>query len=184
MFAGGDLQTGPWVAIGAVAAGKEAAESILRYIEGCDMAAGREPVAHENPRYRPIPRNEIRRARARMPELPLEQRRGSFKEVELGFEEPAGRAEAGRCVNCGYCCECLQCVDACLAKAVDHHQLPMYASERVQSLPSEPALRTSVPRGESRQFEDVPDVGVATPPFVDTASWKPSFATRSRSRIV
>jgi len=49
-----------------------------------------------------------------MPELSLEQRRGNFNEVELGFEEPAGRAEAGRCVNCGYCCECLQCVDACL----------------------------------------------------------------------
>ena len=40
VFAGGDLQTGPWVAIGAVGAGKEAAESILRYIEGRDMAAG------------------------------------------------------------------------------------------------------------------------------------------------
>ncbi len=33
VFAGGDLQTGPWVAIGAIGAGKEAAESILRYIE-------------------------------------------------------------------------------------------------------------------------------------------------------
>ena len=30
VFAGGDLQTGPWVAIGAIGAGKEAAESILR----------------------------------------------------------------------------------------------------------------------------------------------------------
>ena len=29
VFAGGDLQTGPWVAIGAVAAGREAAESIV-----------------------------------------------------------------------------------------------------------------------------------------------------------
>ncbi|MBW2284957.1 MAG: FAD-dependent oxidoreductase, partial [Deltaproteobacteria bacterium] len=33
VFAGGDLQTGPWVAIGAIAAGKEAAESVLRYLE-------------------------------------------------------------------------------------------------------------------------------------------------------
>ena len=125
VFAGGDLQTGPRVAIGAVAAGKEAAESILRYIEGRDVGAGRAPVAPATPRYRPIPQNEIRRPRARMPELPLEQRRGSFNEVELGFDEPTGRAEAGRCVNCGYCCECLQCVDACLAKAVDHHQVPV-----------------------------------------------------------
>jgi heterodisulfide reductase subunit A-like polyferredoxin len=125
VFAGGDLQTGPRVAIGAVAAGKEAAESILRYIEGRDMAAGRAPAAPATPRYRPIPQNEIRRPRASMPELPQEQRRGNFNEVELGFDEPTGRAEAGRCVNCGYCCECLQCVDACLAKAVDHHQVPV-----------------------------------------------------------
>ena len=151
VFAGGDLQTGPWVAIGAVAAGKEAAESILRYIEGRDVAEGREPVAHENPRYRPIPKNEIRRPRARMPELPLEQRRGSFNEVELGFDEPAGRAEAGRCVNCGYCCECLQCVDACLAKAVDHHQVPVTRDIQVGSVilcpgsePFDPAMLANV----------------------------------------
>ena len=151
VFAGGDLQTGPWVAIGAVAAGKEAAESILRYIEGRDVAEGREPVAHENPRYRPIPKNEIRRPRARMPELPLEQRRGSFNEVELGFDEPAGRAEAGRCVNCGYCCECLQCVDACLAKAVDHQQVPVTRDIQVGSVilcpgsePFDPAVLANV----------------------------------------
>ena len=151
VFAGGDLQTGPSIAIGAVAAGKEAAESILRYIEGRDAAAGREPVAQATPRYRPIPQNEVRRPRAKMPELPLEQRRGNFNEVELGFEEPAGRAEAGRCVNCGYCCECLQCVDACLAKAVDHHQVPVSRDIQVGSVilcpgsePFDPALLANV----------------------------------------
>jgi heterodisulfide reductase subunit A-like polyferredoxin len=122
VFAGGDLQTGPWVAIGAIGAGKEAAESILRYIEGRDMAEGREPIVYEDPCYRPIPENEPRMQRARMPELPLEKRQGNFSEVELGYKEAAGRVEAGRCLNCGYCCECYQCVDACLANAIDHNQ--------------------------------------------------------------
>jgi heterodisulfide reductase subunit A2 len=122
VFAGGDLQTGPWVAIGAVGAGKEAAESILRYIEGRDMAAGREPTVNENPLYRPIPEDEPRMPRAHMPELPVEKRKGNFNEVELGYEEADGQAEAGRCLNCGYCCECYQCVDACLADAIDHSQ--------------------------------------------------------------
>jgi heterodisulfide reductase subunit A-like polyferredoxin len=125
VFAGGDLQTGPWVAIGAVGAGKEAAESILRHLEGRDLAAGREPVALENPRYRPIPAGVPKRPRPRMPELPAAARRESFAEVELGLEEAAGRAEAARCVNCGYCCECRQCVAACLAHAVDHSQAPV-----------------------------------------------------------
>ncbi len=122
VFAGGDLQTGPWVAIGAVGAGKEAAESILRYIEGRDLTAGREPTVNENPRYRPIPEDEPKMPRARMPELPVEKRRNNFNEVELGYEETAGQAEAARCLNCGYCCECYQCVEACLADAIDHSQ--------------------------------------------------------------
>ena len=37
VFAGGDAQTGPWIAIGAVAAGREAAISISRYIDGSDL---------------------------------------------------------------------------------------------------------------------------------------------------
>jgi heterodisulfide reductase subunit A-like polyferredoxin len=127
VFAGGDLQTGPWVAIGAIAAGQEAAESIVRYLDGADMAAGREPVKAVDPVYRPVPENEPVEARYKMPELPASERSGNFKEVELGYEEGDGRAEASRCINCGYCCECMQCVDACLADAVIHDQK---ASER------------------------------------------------------
>jgi heterodisulfide reductase subunit A-like polyferredoxin len=122
VFAGGDLQSGPWVAIGAIGAGKEAAESILRYIEGRDMAEGREPIVYEDPCYRPVPDDQPRMPRARVPELPVEKRRGNFSEVELGYEESAGQAEAARCLNCGYCCECYQCVKACLAEAIDHSQ--------------------------------------------------------------
>jgi len=122
VFAGGDVQTGPWVAIGAIAAGREAAESILRYLDGKNMAEGREPATNENPAYRPIPEGETKKARAVMPELPEKERAGNFKEVELGFNEENGKTEAGRCLNCGYCCECFQCVDACLANAVDHTQ--------------------------------------------------------------
>ena len=35
------MYTGPWIAIGAVAGGKGAAESIDRYLQGQDLAAGR-----------------------------------------------------------------------------------------------------------------------------------------------
>ncbi len=124
VFAGGDLQTGPWVAIGAIAAGQEAAESIVRYLDGADMAEGREPIKNENPIYRPVPEREPKKARAEMPELPVEKRAGGFAEVELGFDPEAGMAEAARCINCGYCCECEQCVTACLAEAIDHCQQP------------------------------------------------------------
>ncbi|MCF8085330.1 MAG: FAD-dependent oxidoreductase, partial [Desulfohalobiaceae bacterium] len=124
VFAGGDLQTGPWIAIGAVAAGKEAAESIRRYLDGEDLAADR-PVREmpEITEYRPIPADVEPCPRCSMPELSIEERTCSFKEVEVGFDPETGAREAERCLNCGYCCECYQCVDACLAQAVDHSQV-------------------------------------------------------------
>ena len=127
VFSGGDMQTGPWVAIGAIAAGREAVESIVRYLDGRDMAEGRKAVAKEHPVYRPIPKDEPKQPRARMPELPVEERGGNFREVALGYDEETGEAEASRCLNCGYCCECFQCVQACEAGAVTidtHRQQP------------------------------------------------------------
>ena len=123
VFSGGDLQTGPGIAIAAIAAGREAAESIVRHLDHQDMAKGREPATHEDPVYRPIPDDESEIPRSKMPELPVEKRAGNFEEVELGYDETSGREEAARCLNCSYCSECYQCVDACLAEAVDHNQI-------------------------------------------------------------
>ncbi len=118
VFAGGDLQTGPAQAIMAIAAGREAACSIERFLDGEDMTAGRQPLALEDPEYRPIPEDMAAAPRKPMPELPVPDRAGNFLEVELGYEEPEGQEEAKRCLNCGYCCECFQCVSACKAEAV------------------------------------------------------------------
>jgi heterodisulfide reductase subunit A-like polyferredoxin len=144
VFAGGDLQTGPWVAIGAIAAGREAAESILRYLHGRDMAEGREPITKEDPIYRPVPKNEPQKARAKMPELSVENRKGNFKEVELGYDEEKGQEEAHRCLNCGYCCECFQCVEACGPGAVTletHAQQPETMEMTVGSIVLAPGFQ-------------------------------------------
>ncbi|CAN2042094.1 heterodisulfide reductase subunit A2 [Candidatus Magnetomoraceae bacterium gMMP-15] len=128
VFAGGDLQTGPDIAIRAIATGREAAESIVRYLDGQDLTEARSSKSKkENPEYRPIPRNEAIMPRQKMPELAVNARQGNFDEVELGYDEERGRAEAARCLNCGYCCECFQCVEACKIGAVSlesHLQLP------------------------------------------------------------
>jgi len=120
VFAGGDVQTGPGVAIGAIAAGMEAAKSIVRYLTGKDMEKGRLLPMVENPEFRPVAENIKTEHRYKMPELAVEKRQGNFKEVELGYDEKQGKKEAARCLNCGDCSECMQCVDACLAHAVDH----------------------------------------------------------------
>jgi len=135
VFAGGDLQTGPWVAIGAVAAGREAAESIDRYLDGRDMAAGREALPQkEVPDWCALPEGQPPIPRVDMPELENEERTCTFKEVELGLNAEAGQAEADRCLNCGYCCECEQCVQACLAEAIDHSQQPVDLELEVGSI--------------------------------------------------
>jgi len=162
VFAGGDVQTGPWVAIGAIAAGREAAESIVRYLDGREMAEGREPISNENPLYRPIPEDEPLRARARMPELPMEKRKGSFDEVELGYDQETGKGEADRCLNCAYCCECFECVEACGPGAVTvetHGQQPESVQLDVGSIILAPGFRPFDPsKFDTYNYARLPNV--------------------------
>lgn len=122
IFAGGDAVTGPKAVIDAIAAGKQAAISIGRYILGVDLSEGRErswEAVQDVPTegYDTI-------GRERMPVLAPEARARNFEEVQLGFTEEQVRKEAARCLSCGSCSECYQCVEACLAKAIDHEEQP------------------------------------------------------------
>jgi len=119
VFAGGDVFYGPRSVVEAVACGKEAAESIHRYINGQDLREGREKDwSYSKPEIGAEPLLP----RTKMPRLDLEERRGNFKEIALGFNEDQARIEAERCLKCGICSECYQCVKACLAGAIDHDQ--------------------------------------------------------------
>ncbi len=162
VFAGGDVQTGPGIAIGAVAAGKEAAESIVRYLDNVDMFEGREVIATVNPDYRPIPENIEKAKRAKIPELSLAERQGNFKEVELCFSENQGAAEAQRCLNCGYCCECFQCVEACKAQAVTletHAQKPLEKALDVGAVILAPGFSAFDPSSfDNYQYSKLPNV--------------------------
>ncbi|MEW6387847.1 MAG: FAD-dependent oxidoreductase [Thermodesulfobacteriota bacterium] len=126
VFAGGDVVSGPYIAIAAVAAGRDAADSIDRYLNGRDLKADRElPLRPlKDGVWNPIPEKEARAPRAAMPHLPVEEWIKSFKEINLGYDTEAAVAEAARCINCGVCSECLQCVVACQAGAVAHSQGP------------------------------------------------------------
>jgi len=128
VFAGGDVFYGPRSVVEAVACGKEAAESIHRYINGQDLREGREKDwSYSKPEIGAEPLLP----RTKMPRLDLEERRGNFKEIALGFNEDQARIEAERCLKCGICSECYQCVKACLAGAIDRwvrHSLPRQRS--------------------------------------------------------
>jgi len=119
LFAGGELHSGPFFAIRAIAAGREAALSIDRFLSGVALAENR-PAKPKGSRWEPLPENAPKEARARMPKLDPIECKCDFREIELGFTEEEARREAGRCVSCGTCCECGLCVKACEANAIDH----------------------------------------------------------------
>ncbi|WP_003543550.1 NAD(P)-binding protein [Desulfotomaculum nigrificans] len=122
IFAGGDVFTGPALLIDAVGAGKRAAESIHRYIQGEDLKANRQFKVPEE-KVAPIPRpveSYAVQPHVKQSYAPAERRATNNEEVGLGFTPEQAQAEAERCLNCAICSECMQCVEACLPKAIDH----------------------------------------------------------------
>jgi heterodisulfide reductase subunit A-like polyferredoxin len=120
IFAGGDVVSGPATVVKAVFAGKEAAKSINRYLMGEDIKAGREKDWTKDLADKADVSNVAKVPREKYPLMKPEDRKTNFKEVGIGFDEAQAIAEAQRCLNCGICSECYQCVDACIAKAIDH----------------------------------------------------------------
>ncbi|MBE3571733.1 MAG: FAD-dependent oxidoreductase [Moorella humiferrea] len=121
IFACGDVVSGPASVVEAVAGGHEAAESVKRYLEGKDLAAGRrkekQPRLDPPPNVVPFPGKRQKQAMATASE-----RIRDFREVYQGFTPEEAIQEAKRCLNCGICSECLQCETACKKKAIEHWQ--------------------------------------------------------------
>ncbi|OGP51858.1 MAG: 4Fe-4S ferredoxin [Deltaproteobacteria bacterium RBG_13_43_22] len=117
IFAGGDAVSGPKTVIEAVAAGKEAAVSIDRYLKGEDPAAEREKVFNlARPEISEVKKNPRFIPRRTDPEI----RRLHFEEVVRVMTEEEARKEAARCLVCGICSECYQCLEVCKPGAIDH----------------------------------------------------------------
>jgi len=126
VFAGGEVETGPGLAVAAVAAGQEAAISIDRYLMGQDLKADREasvlPLSKETGQWNPIPEDIQKQLQTPVSTLAAAEGGKEFHETNPGYAEEQALAEAARCLNCGVCAECGQCVTACTAGAVDLNQ--------------------------------------------------------------
>ncbi len=123
IFAGGDAVTGPSMIVTSIGQGKKAAFYIDRYLSGLTLDGlrydDRLPVADRaavvarardgGSHLEPVP--VLRR--------PAAARVGSFSEYEAGFSESEARDSARRCLDCGVCSECRECVAACPADAID-----------------------------------------------------------------
>jgi NADH-quinone oxidoreductase subunit F len=101
VFAGGDVVTGPNTVVDSIAAGKQAAEVVDRYLRGLDLKL---PAISILPRvYIPpsaLAADSGEQTRPHPPTLPPERRACAFDEVEGAFSEEVARAEARRCLRC------------------------------------------------------------------------------------
>jgi len=102
VFAGGDVVTGPKTVVDAIAAGKTAAESIEKCLEGKGLKKEYKlsrPSVYVEPVE--LTEEEIEKAkRPKMPKLTIGSRKKNFKEVELGLAEETAIKEARRCLRC------------------------------------------------------------------------------------
>jgi heterodisulfide reductase subunit A-like polyferredoxin len=151
IFAGGDAITGTAFIVDAIAAGHKAARSIDRYLNS-------QPLKEEElrPPAVELEELEVRRRiatnpaaqveRVDMKARPASERKFDFNEVYYGLTEAEARAEASRCLSCGICSECLQCVFACRANAIDHNQVEKTIELQVGAVLLTPGL-VPVPGG-------------------------------------
>jgi heterodisulfide reductase subunit A-like polyferredoxin len=136
VFAGGDAATGPSSIVEAIGQARRAVFYIDRYLNGQPTEGirfdDRLPVVDKQSvleRFRSVGTRPRMVDRDSIPQSPV---RG-FDELETGLTEEQARHCANRCLDCGGCCECQECVHACPADAISFDMRP---EERVLSVDS------------------------------------------------
>ncbi|HEX2807419.1 MAG TPA: FAD-dependent oxidoreductase, partial [Kineosporiaceae bacterium] len=164
VFAAGDVQQGALDIAHAVGQGRRAAFMMDRWMRGQELdPAGFDhlipvvPAADVLARPRPGGRLEPRGAGARLVPEPRD-----FTEVEPPLTQDEARYGAQRCLDCGVCSECHQCVDVCEAKAVDLSMKAQEVELRVGAI----IVATGFTPFDARR---IPEYGYGTYPNVYTS---------------
>jgi len=105
VFAGGDAVTGASIAVEAIGAGRRAARSIHLYLSGETVSVPETVITQKSQLPDVEELKSVKESdRVHMPELSVDDRSLSFKEVELGLEEQMAKDESERCLRCGLIC--------------------------------------------------------------------------------
>jgi heterodisulfide reductase subunit A len=134
VFAAGDAVTGPTTIAQAVGHGRRAAHMVDRWLRGLQLAGFDEPLpvmdkAEVLARQRTHGHREPCDAALRLTEAPKD-----FAELEPALSETQARQATGRCLDCGVCSECHQCLAACLANAIDLGMRPQKLEVEVSAV--------------------------------------------------
>ena len=141
IFVGGDVYTGPKFAIDAIAAGREGAVSLHRFVhEHCTLTIGRNrrdfiELDKENLFIASYDNTDRQR-----PEKAEEAQARSFRDLSNTLTEEQVKAETSRCLGCGAsvvdpnkCIGCGICTTKCVFDAISLHRELPGCSEMVRS---------------------------------------------------
>ena len=138
IFVGGDVYSGPKFAIDAIAAGREGAESIHRFVnDGQSLTIGRNfREFYELDKDNILLSVDCFDTPARQPILHDAKKAKTFQHDRLTFTEEQVKAEASRCLGCGVsvvdqnrCIGCGLCTTRCMFDAIHLHRDHPEASE-------------------------------------------------------
>ena len=134
IFVGGDVYTGPKFAIDAIAAGREGAISLHRYVhEHCTLTIGRNRRDFVELDKGNITVPEYDKAKRQSPKkADAKEQAQTFRDLSHSLTEKQVQAEASRCLSCGAsvvdpnkCIGCGVCTTKCMFDAIKlHRELP------------------------------------------------------------
>ena len=142
VFVGGDVYTGPKFAIDAIAAGKEAAVSLHRFVQpNTSMTIGRDPRYFVELNKNNIKVEQYDNASRQIPGMDDSfDWKKSFRDAKRTFTEEQVKAETARCLGCGAsivdpnkCIGCGLCTTRCEFDAIHLHRERPECSTMVKS---------------------------------------------------
>lgn len=161
IFVGGDVYTGPKFAIDAIAAGKEAAVSIHRFVhKGQSLTIGRNrrEFIELDKKSLDIPADSYDNGSRQIPRhQPGTDAKKTFQDTRLPFTEEQLKAETARCLGCGTtvvdenrCIGCGVCTTKCKFDAITLSRDLPDASRMVKS---EDKMKKILPYAAKRQIK-------------------------------
>ncbi len=159
IFVGGDVYTGPKFAIDAIAAGREGAISLHRFVhEGCTLTIGRNrrdfvEFDKENLELSGYDKD----ARQVPAKADVQKQAKTFRDLSCTFTEEQVKKETSRCLSCGAsvvdpnkCIGCGVCTTKCVFDAIHlHRDLPGCSN----MVPSEDKLKHILPNMMKQPFK-------------------------------
>jgi heterodisulfide reductase subunit A-like polyferredoxin len=151
IFAGGDAVTGTTWVVEAIDAGHKAAQAIVAYLKEQTTKAWPPvvPVVERLPEATIAPEQKeqwmevySQASRCEPPKRAASERKHDFEEVEAALTEAQVVEAAKRCLECGICSECNQCVYACRAGAINHDDRDEVVDLKVGAVLLTPGFKT------------------------------------------